>query len=102
MSPKHAAFKIEVRITVVLIERNQLMSSYHFINTCKYCTGLGSLGAVRIAKCEELVNVIGLEKTALLWILEHSICEKLLEDLSTELDKKSTVRFFFAISYNTC
>lgn len=64
------------------------MPFHHFINTCKNCTGLSSLGAIRIAKCEELVNVIRLEKTALFWILEYSICEKLLEDLPMELHKK--------------
>lgn len=78
----------------VFTQRNQLMPIYHFINTCKYCTSLSSLGAVRIAKCEELVNVIGLEKTALLWILEHPICEKLLEDLSMELDKNRAILGF--------
>lgn len=73
---------------------NQLLAFYHFINTCKYCTGLSSLGAVRTGKGEELVNVIGLEKTPLLWILEHPVCEKLLEDLSMELNKKSNILDF--------
>lgn len=77
-------FKMKLCVTAVSTQRNQVMPIYHFINTCKNCAGLCSLGAVRIAQCEELVNVIGLEKTALLWILEDSICEKLLKDLSME------------------
>lgn len=91
-SPKRARFKME--LLIVFIQRNQLLAFYHFINTCKYCTGLSSLGAVRTGKGEELVNVIGLEKTPLLWILEHSVCEKLLEDLSMELNKKSNILDF--------
>lgn len=41
--------------------------------TCKQGAGLRPLGSVRGAQGEELVEVIGLEETPLLWVLQDSV-----------------------------
>lgn len=35
------------------------------------------------AKCEQFMEVIGLEEPSLSWVLQDAICQKLLEYLST-------------------
>ena len=36
------------------------------------------------AKAEELIHVICFEQSSLLWVFQHSICKKLLENLSAK------------------
>lgn len=66
----------------------------YFSSTCKYRTGFCSLRTVRIAQCEKFINVIRFEKASLFRIFQHSIGEKLFEDLPVENIQKCPISFF--------
>lgn len=71
------------------------------MQTCKYGTGLCSLGSIRISQGEELIDVVRLEEPSLFGIFQNTIGQKLFEDLPDLQRIKHRIRYLSVTCYFT-